>query len=201
MMNGKVACLSLILVSAGPAMANDSAYVDVSRDKCKIIVEEPGMYALMTCPGHGDYPVHFKEYDARQSFSFGHINKRYLNDAFESFFPFNHAGTMVEWRVAEGGTPVATILRWFIENPDPKTGESVPALEGQVLVVSKVAEKNDGKGCVAGYVDALANPDPNAVARKVADEVAPTFRCGVDQAAFHGKRGDKAAEPNNELPE
>ncbi|WP_457587012.1 hypothetical protein [Ensifer canadensis] len=108
---------------------------------------------------------------------------------------------MVEWRVAKGGTAVATILRWIIENPDPKTGESVPGLEGQVLVVSKVAEKGDGKGCVAGYVDALANPDPNTIARKVADEVAPRFRCGVDQATFHGTRGDKAAEPNNELPE
>ena len=200
-MNGKIACLSLVLLSAGSAIANDSVYVDVSRDKCKTIAEEPGMYVLMTCPGYGDYPVHFKEIDVRQSFSFGHIGKDYLDGAFESFIPFNHAGTMVEWRVAKDGAAVAAILRWIIENPDPKTGESVPSLEGQVLVISKVAEKHDGKGCVAGYVDALANPDPNAIARKIADEVAPTFRCGVDQAAFHGKRGDKAAEPNNELPE
>ncbi|NRP16932.1 hypothetical protein LPJGGPFB_00147 [Ensifer adhaerens] len=200
-MNGKIACLSLVLLSAGSAIANDSVYVDVSRDKCKTIAEEPGMYALMTCPGYGDYPVHFKEIDVRQSFSFGHIGKEYLDGAFESFIPFNHAGTIVEWRVAKGGAAVAAILRWIIENPDPKTGESIPALEGQVLVISKVAEKHDGKGCVAGYVDALANPDPNTIARKVADEVAPTFRCGVDQAAFHGKRGDKASEPNNELPE
>lgn len=200
-MNGKVACLSLILLSAGSAFANDSAYVDVSRDKCKTIAEEHGIYALMSCPGYGDYPVHFKEIDVRQSFSFGHIGKDYLDGAFESFIPFNHAGTMVEWRVTKAGTAVATILRWIIENPDPKTGESVPALEGQVLVVSKVAQKDDGKGCVAGYVDALANADPNTIARKVADEVAPSFRCGIDQAAFHGKRGDKAAETNNELPE
>lgn len=200
-MNGKVACLSLILLSAGSAFANDSAYVDVSRDKCKTIAEEQGIYALMSCPGYGDYPVHFKEIDVRQSFSFGHIGKDYLDGAFESFIPFNHAGTMVEWRVTKAGAAVATILRWIIENPDPKTGESVPALEGQVLVVSKVAQKDDGKGCVAGYVDALANADPNTIARKVADEVAPSFRCGIDQAAFHGKRGDKAAETNNELPE
>lgn len=200
-MNGKIACLLVVLLSAGSAIANDSVYVDVSRDKCKTIAEEPGMYALMTCPGYGDYPVHFKEIDVRQSFSFGHIGKEYLDGAFESFIPFNHAGTRVEWRVAKGGAAVATILRWIIENPDPKTGESVPALEGQVLVISKVAEKHNGKGCVAGYVDALANPDPNAIARRIADEVAPTFRCGVDKAQFHGKRGDKAAETNNELPE
>lgn len=200
-MNGMVAGLSLILMCAGPTMANDSVYVDVSRDKCKTIAEEPGIYALMSCPGYRDYPVHFKEIDVRQSFSFGHIGTDYLDGAFESFIPFNHAGSMVEWRVAKGGAAVATILRWIIENPDPKTGESVPALEGQVLVVSKVAEKNDGKGCVAGYVDALANSDPNAIARDVADDVAPKFRCGIDKAAFHGNRGDRAAEPNNELPE
>ena len=33
------------------------------------------------------------------------------------------------------------------------------------------------------------------------DEVAPTFRCGIDKASYHGTRGDKAAEPNNQLPE
>ncbi|OCP11051.1 MULTISPECIES: hypothetical protein [unclassified Ensifer] len=199
-MNGRVALLAMALLSAGPAIANESVYTDIGRDKCKTIAEEEGMYALMTCPGHADYPVRFKEADIRQSVSFGHLNQRYSDDAFESFIPFNHAGTTVEWRVAKGGAPVATILRWFIENTDA-SGASVPALQGQVLVISRVAEKDDGKGCVAGYVDALANPDPNALARKVADEVAPTFRCGIDKPAYHGTRGDKAAETVNELPE
>lgn len=199
-MNGKVAALALVLLSAGSVMANESVYIDIGRDKCKTIAEEEGMYVLMTCPGHADYPVRFKEADIRQSVSFGHLNQRYADDAFESFIPFNHTGTTVEWRIAKGGTPVATILRWFIENTDA-SGASVPALQGQVLVVSKVAQKGDGKGCVAGYVDALANPDANALARKIADEVAPTFRCGIDKASYHGTRGDKAAEPNNQLPE
>lgn len=199
-MNGRVACLALALLSAGPVLANESVYTDLGRDTCKTIAEEEGMYALMTCPGHADYPVRFKEADIRQSVSFGHLNQRYADDAFESFIPFNHAGTTVEWRIAKDGKAVATILRWFIENTDA-SGASVPALQGQVLVISKVAEKDDGKGCVAAYVDALANPDPNALARKIADEVAPTFRCGIDKPAYHGTRGDKAAEPNNQLPE
>ncbi|MEI2299197.1 hypothetical protein [Ensifer sp. MJa1] len=199
-MNGRVAFLLPVLLSAGSAMANESVYTDIGRDKCKTIAEEEGIYALMTCAGHGDYPVRFKEADIRQSVSFGHLNQRYADGAFESFIPFNHTGTTVEWRIAKGGTPVATILRWFIENTDA-SGASVPALQGQVLVISKVAQKDDGKGCVAGYVDALANHDPNTLARKIADEVAPTFRCGTDKAAYHGMRGDKAAEPNNELPE
>ncbi|MGE6786131.1 hypothetical protein ACQKGL_26780 [Ensifer adhaerens] len=200
-MNGRVACLGLVLLSAGSAVANESVYVNVGREKCVTIEDEPGMYSVMSCPGHGDYPSFFKEMDIRQSFSFGHLDKRYLDEAFETFIAFNHAGATVEWRVAVDGTPVSTILRWFIENPDPKTGQSVPALEGQVLVVSKVAQKDDGKGCVAGYVDALANPDPNALARKVADEVAPTFRCGVDKAVYHGTQGDRASAPRNELPQ
>jgi hypothetical protein len=39
-----------------------------------------------------------------------------------------------------------------------------------------------------GYVDARANPDANALARKLADERARSFKCVVDKPDFVGNR-------------
>jgi len=39
-------------------------------------------------------------------------------------------------------------------------------------------------------VDAVANPDANALARKIADENARTFKCGKDKRIVVGKVGD-----------
>ncbi|MDP9631858.1 UNVERIFIED_ORG: hypothetical protein J2W85_003937 [Ensifer adhaerens] len=199
-MTAKAACFLAAALAATPVLANDSVYSDVSRDKCTIVEEVEGIFMSMTCPGPDGYPAHFKESDIRQSFFFGYLNARYLKEGFETFGPFNHAGTMVEWRLNKDKVPVSAILRWVIENGDPKTGEGNSAYDGQVLVISKVAQKEDGIGCVAGYVDALANPDPNTLARKIADDIAPGFRCGIDEAAYHGKRGEKASGSRHQLP-
>jgi hypothetical protein len=73
-------------------------------------------------------------------------------------------------------------------------------VKGQVLVVSKVAGK-DGQGCVVGYVDALANPKANSLAREIADTRAKGFVCGRDEAQYHGTRGPAAAEPTHVFPD
>jgi hypothetical protein len=199
-MRPKLRCfLSAALISA-PALANDSVYTDVSRDKCRLLREWEGASSQSLCPGIGDYPVHFIESDIRQGFFFGHVRQSYLENGFESFGPFNHAETTVEWRLDDSRKPIAAILRWIIENPDPQTDRSTKAFQGQVLVISKVAQKEDGDGCVVGYVDALANADANTLARRIADERAASFRCGTDQASYHGNRGDKAGEPMHFLP-
>ncbi len=194
----------LFVSTALPAAANDSTYTDFDTKHCKSLLtaeEQEDGSAMLLCKGLKGYPVTFKEGDLRQSFSYGKISKAYTDNTFESFEPFNHTGNKIEWRIDKNGVPVATILRWFLENLNPETYVPTPARRGQVLVVSKVAQENDGKSCVAGYVDALANPDPNVIARRVADEIAPGFKCGVDEAAFHGTRGDKAAEPTHVFPE
>lgn len=192
--------VSAVLISA-PALANDSVYTDAGRDKCWLLKQGEGASSQMLCPGLGDYPIHFIESDIRQSFFFGHVRKSYLEKGFESFGPFNHAEATVEWRIDAAKKPGATILRWIIENQDPQTGRSTRALEGQVLVISKVAQKEDGEGCVIGYVDALANADANLLARRIADERAAGFRCGTDRPSYHGKRGEKAGEPTHFLPD
>lgn len=46
-----------------------------------------------------------------------------------------------------------------------------------------------GGVCHVGYVDGRANPDANALARKVADKKTRAFRCGKDVPDSHGKTG------------
>jgi len=39
------------------------------------------------------------------------------------------------------------------------------------------------------YVDIRANPNPNEIARKAADEIARDFKCGKDEVRIVGSRG------------
>lgn len=181
------------------ALANDSTYTDLDLDKCKTVASDD-MGAIMLCRGYRDYDVHFAEGDLRQSVFYGPLDKKLQEQAFESFEPFNHIGTKIEWRLDGSGKPFATILRWFVENVGPE-GVPTEASTGQVLVVSRVAQQADGLGCVVGYVDALANPNANELARKFADDEAKDFACGYQEATWKGKRGDKAADPTHVWPE
>lgn len=199
------ACFILTGLSSLPTQAAESVYTDLDLDACVSITpateEEPGGFASLRCGGYLGAPVYFKEFDLRQSVYFGPVSQKIIDEAGETFSAFNHVGKKIEWRLGADGRPTATILRWFIENTNPDTGAVDKALNGQVLVVSKVASEDDPKACVAGYVDALANPEPNELARQVADEVASSFACGVDRPVYHGKRGEKAGEPSYSFPE
>jgi len=199
---GTIPLILLLAAAPSAARANDSTYTDFDTDHCKTLSPEDaeGGGISLQCKGLMDYAVYYKEGDLRQSILFGHVNQAYIDGVFESFGPFNHAGRKIEWRLGPDGKPVATILRWFIENADPATGEPAPKLKGQVLVVSKVAGE-DGKGCVVGYVDALANPEPNTLARQIADTKTGGFICGKDKADFTGVRGLRAADPTRYFPE
>jgi hypothetical protein len=64
-----------------------------------------------------------------------------------------------------------------------------------VLVVTRLGPP--GETCHVGYVDALANPDANELARKIADEHARTFTCGKDKRIVLGKVGD-VSMPNED---
>lgn len=197
-----VPLLTVLLMAPDTVSANDSIYTDLDTDHCQTLSpeDEEGGGISLRCKGFKDYAVYYKEGDLRQSLFYGHLGQAYIDGAFESFGPFNYTSRRIEWRLGADGRPVATILRWFIENADPATGEPAPERKGQVLVISKVAGE-DGIGCVAGYVDALANPDPNIAARQIADTQTEGFACGRDTAAFHGVRGPTAADPTGDLPE
>ena len=166
--------------------------IDFETGCVRLSTDEVG--ASFSCAGHRGYGILFSESDLRQALFFGYVGPWYAADAWESFGPFNQSNDTVEWRL-DGGRPFATILRWFIENPNPDTGAPDEAHRGQVLVVSRVAQPGEGGACVVGYVDALANSDANEMAREVADTLARDFTCMSDTPAYHGQRGPLAGEP------
>lgn len=188
------------LLAAGSAQANSSTYTKLDPDHCtKLSSHEAGV--TLKCPGYRSYPVYLADDDARESLRYGPAAKDLIEKSFESFSEFNSVNLTVEWRLNDKGRPIAAIQRWFIENADPATGAPAPGLKGQVLVVSRVAQDDDGLSCVIGYIDALANPDANDLARKLADETARDFACGYTQAVWEGARGPKSGSPSSSLPD
>ncbi|MBL0374676.1 hypothetical protein JJB09_21925 [Rhizobium sp. KVB221] len=187
-----------LLFLALPVKAAESVYTDVDLKHCKTLAAsqpgEDGDYVSMKCKGYKDYALWFKEGDLRQSVYFGPIGQDIIDEANETFEAFNHIGKQVEWRLGADGAPFAAIVRFHIENLDPKTGVPSKAREGQVLVVSRVAQPSDGRGCVIAYVDARANPQPNELAREAAGKMAAGFTCGRDRPIFHGLRGATSNE-------
>lgn len=192
------AIAALGAVMSAPALAADepaSVYspVDAGPKCVTLSTDEAGV--AFSCPGHGGFGLLLAEGDLRQSVFYGHLGAWYAAGAWESFGQFNRVNDTVEWRLG-GGVPYATILRWFIENMNPETGSPDEAHRGQVLVVSKVGQPGVGEACVVGYVDALANPDANELARQVADTMAPDFTCRVDEPQYHGERGPLSGDPS-----
>lgn len=187
------------LALASPSMANDSAYTDLNLDACETLAENP-MGASLRCRGYKGYPVYFKEGDLRQSVLFGQIDQELIDAAFESFAAFNRVNTKIEWRLDGNGRPFAAILRWFIENPGP-SGSPSPESTGQVLVISRVGTPAYPGSCFVGMVDAKSTPKANELARRVADEVAGSFDCGMQPPEWYGKRGDLTSERSFSWPE
>jgi hypothetical protein len=179
-----------IALSGAPSQA-ESVYTTLDLDACPVVetLEEGGVWR---CQGWAGYPVEFSEGDLRQSLFFGHLGSWSKKGHWESFGPFNHIAGTVEWLV-DRKIAKAAIARFIIENSNPETGEVDKNAQGQVLVVFKVGQKGEGEACTVGYVDARANPKPNELARKVAADEVATFRCRVDEAKWHGIKGQTAS--------
>lgn len=178
--------LALALANVQPASAQEifSVYTRFDADKtCKHAsgrdVED---YGSWRCPGYGDLIVYLTAGDQRMQVSFGRNAKSAAREkaAGETFPGFNsiYDGT-VEWRMErlpDGRTrPFATILRWNVMTADDvERGDGKST--GRTLVVTRLGP---GGVCHVGYVDAR-NADANERARRLADERARGFRCGVD---------------------
>jgi hypothetical protein len=166
---------------AGPAAAQqvESSYTDLDLNTMCTVIESDDFGTMWACEGLKGMPVMVTEGDLRMFVSYG-LTSTTEKAAEQTLPPFNHLGEKIEWRVsnAEGHwKPFATILRFFTQREE---GEA----EGQVLVVTKVAP---GATCHVAYVDALANPDANALARKAADETARDFDCETGEPEYVGK--------------
>lgn len=177
-----------------PGSANtESAYSSLDLEQgCTVLDRppegEPGEWVRMVCQGYRGYPVFYVEGDLRVSMAYGFP----VNGApkWQSFSRFNRVHSKIEWRLAStetGQRPFATIHRWYVHAGDEA--------ERPVLVIHRVAQPDDGTGCVVAYVDAQANEQANKLARRIADEHARDFRCGSDTPRFHGDTTNKTPEP------
>lgn len=186
-------CLAVVAVAviSGAGMAGfvspaaaemRSEYTDLNLDRCALIEkaeEGEGEWATFRCPGIKGLSVYVSEADLRISLGYGD-RWRDQQSFTQRLAPFNSVGGKLEWRLS-GNSIIATILRYRVE-----TGSN--GAKGQILVVSKL--RGDGsEACHVAYVDALANPEANKLARFAADTIAPGFRCGTDTPSHIGNRG------------
>jgi hypothetical protein len=164
-----IACAALVF--AGPAQAqglNISTYTDVNLDECSIVSSDD-MGSVWTCAGYKGIPVMIAEGDLRFFVSYG-LRSSEEQAATQTLPPFNHLGPKIEWRLGKASgelKPFATILRYYVQREEGQA-------DGQILVVTKI---EPGTTCHVAYVDALANPDANEMARSAADGVAAGFDC------------------------
>ena len=99
---------------------------------------------------------------------FFQIGKELLPANGETVPGFNTLGSeRLEWRLNQDKEPIAAITRF---NTD----------DDSVFVITKIGGPTEI--CRIGSVSAKSAVDANEQARKVADDVAPKFRCGQDKA-------------------
>ena len=172
----------LCALGSPPALAADSAYTSLDLDRCVLDPPDPRdplQSGVWHCEGYAGIPVLVTEGDLRFMISYGPRAADELA-ATETWPAFNSIGETLEWRLDASGRPFATILRYFTQESNGS--------QGQILVITRIGAP--GGVCHVAYVNALANPDANNLARQAADQLAPSFRCGVDQALPFGNPGE-----------
>ncbi|MBA8876790.1 hypothetical protein [Phyllobacterium myrsinacearum] len=160
---------------------NISTYTYVGLEKCREQKPEPGnplQTGAWLCPGYGGMQVQLIENDLRFYVSYAH--KKGAKFSRESVVPnFNVLGSNnLEWRLNAQKQPVATILRF-------KTDED------SILLITRMGPLE--QICAVGYVSAKNTAEPNDVARKVADGIAPGFQCGKEEPVYY----DALGKPQN----
>jgi hypothetical protein len=188
------AALALCLAGVAGARAGQSvgsAYTDHDSGACTHRAGDRAVedYGEWRCPGLGGLTVRVSAGDQRMTMSFG-PRARDEPAARQTLQGFNNIdAARIEWRVVRLGggriLPFAAILRWNTFLLDERDTPD-KAVRGKVLVVLRLAP---GSVCHVGYVDALANPNPYALARKIADERARSFHCDTDRPVILGDTG------------
>jgi hypothetical protein len=180
-------------LAASPTAAETigSATTDYSTKSC---AHKPGRavedYGEWRCKGLGGIAILVSAGDQRMTMSFGPRAKDEPAAA-QTLSGFNDIyKARIEWRFVRNGKPFAAIVTWSTALLDESPGSlDLPRpkmIKGKVLVVMRLGP---GGVCHAGYVDALANPDADTLARTIADERARAFRCGTDKPVILGATG------------
>lgn len=158
---------------SGPAAAQlfNSNWTDLRMEECTVVSSDD-FGSTWACPGLKGLPVMVHESERRFRISYG-LSSTTEKAAEQTLPPVNTPTTEIEWRVsnAEGGyRPFASIVKFRVkpegEGPD-----------GEVFVITKIAP---GATCHVAYIDALANPDAEKLARQTADETAKDFDCATE---------------------
>ena len=193
MMN-RITCIGLAVLmiciglNGADAQSVGSAYTSTAPTDCRQIGKASELDGSTTraCPGKAGLVVLIAEDDLREIVSVGRNRKAAAEEPAAKvwFAPFNSSETTIEWRMA-GAKPFAIIQRWHIaDNSDPdKQGR--PNTKA-MLVVTRLPP---GPVCHVAYVDAIANPTANELARKAADDFARGFACGKDEVKIIGASG------------
>ncbi|WP_271568695.1 hypothetical protein [Bradyrhizobium sp. CCBAU 11386] len=185
-------CLAMLLICTVLGGANaqsvGSTYTSTAPKDCRQVGKPSELDGSTTrvCPGKDGLMVLIAEDDLREIVSVGRNRKEAAEEPAARiwFAPFNSSETTVEWRAA-GPKPFAIIQRWHIadgSDPDKQGRPNTKAM----LVVTRLPP---GPVCHVAYVDAIANPNANELARKAADDFARSFTCGKDEVKVVGTRG------------
>ncbi|MVT76818.1 hypothetical protein GPL20_27880 [Bradyrhizobium cajani] len=190
----RIATLSLaaLLLCTGlhrvGAQSMGSTYTSTAARDCRRIGKPSELDGSTTriCPGKNGLMVLIAEDDLREIVSVGRNRKVAEEEPAAKvwFAPFNSSETTVEWRAA-GTRPFAIIQRWHIADGSDLDKQGRPNTKA-MLVVTRLPP---GPVCHVAYVDAVANPNANDLARKAADEFASSFSCGKDEVKIIGARG------------
>jgi hypothetical protein len=192
---GVVLATTLIAATFGSQAATQpivvSAYSSTAAANCWIT--GPGRVEdspTRVCRGKATLVVLVDKGDLRETVSVGHNRDEAAKEpaAQTSFGPFNAALPAIEWRIA-GGNPFAIIQRWRIADNVHQNINGDPDAK-PLLVVSRLPP---GAVCPVAYIDAVANPNADELARQAADEIARDFKCGTDKVKILGA-GGRAAE-------
>ncbi|QND52309.1 hypothetical protein HB779_10595 [Phyllobacterium sp. 628] len=168
------AALTATLVPATAHAGNTSVYTLIGIEQCREqshATDNPLITGVWLCEGFGDMQVQLIEDDLR--FYVAYAKKPAKKFSFGSMIPrFNTLGAdKLEWRLGPDKKPVATILRY-------KTDDD------SILAIMRVGEAK--QTCSVGYVSVKQTAaKANDIARKIADRIAPGFRCGKQEASYY----------------
>jgi hypothetical protein len=185
-------CLAVLLacLNSGNADAQSlgSTYTSTAPKDCRQIGKPSELdgSTRRVCPGKAGLVVLISEDDLREIVSVGHNRRAAAEEPAAQvwFGPFNSSETTIEWRAA-GARPFAIIQRWHIADSGDPDKQGRPNTKA-MLVVTRLPP---GPVCHVAYVDAIANPNANELARKAADDFARGFACGKDEVKIIGTRG------------
>ncbi|CAN7338101.1 hypothetical protein LJR220_002986 [Bradyrhizobium sp. LjRoot220] len=174
--------------STANAQTFSSSYTSTAPKDCRTIGKPSELDGSTTrvCLGKAGLVVLISEGDLRETVSVGRNRAAAAGEpAAQNWFgPFNSTTNTVEWRAVDG-KPFAIIQRWHIaDNSDPDK-EGRPTAK-PMLAVTRLPP---GEACHVAYIDAQANPNPNELARKAADDLARSFKCGKDEVKIIGETG------------